>query len=51
MEQKISSLDISEREFIIEELTKQMNIAAQALDFEKAKDLRDEISLIKNLQE
>ncbi len=51
LEQKISSLDISEREFIIEELTKQMNIAAQALDFEKAKDLRDEISLIKNLQE
>ncbi len=51
LEQKISSLDISEREFMIEELTKQMNIAAQALDFEKAKDLRDEISLIKNLQE
>jgi excinuclease ABC subunit B len=51
LEQKISSLDISEREFMIEELTKQMNIAAQALDFEKAKDLRDEIALIKNLQE
>lgn len=51
LEQKISSLDISEREFIIEELTKQMNIAAQALDFEKAKDLRDEIALIKDLQE
>jgi excinuclease ABC subunit B len=51
LEQKISSLDISEREFMIEELTKQMNIAAQALDFEKAKDLRDEITLIKNLQE
>jgi excinuclease ABC subunit B len=51
LEQKISSLDISEREFMIEELTKQMNIAAQALDFEKAKDLRDEIALIKDLQE
>jgi excinuclease ABC subunit B len=51
LQQKISSLDISEREFMIEELTKQMNIAAQALDFEKAKDLRDEIALIKNLQE
>jgi len=51
LEQKISSLDISEREFMIEELTKQMNIAAQALDFEKAKDLRDEITLIKGLEE
>jgi excinuclease ABC subunit B len=49
--QKISSLDISERDFMIEELTKQMNIAAQALDFEKAKDLRDEIALIKDLKE
>lgn len=48
-EQKIASLDISEREFMIEELTKQMNQAAQALDFERAKDLRDEIGLIKAL--
>jgi len=50
-EQKIASLDISEREFMIEELTKQMNEAAQALDFERAKDLRDEIALIKALDE
>lgn len=50
-EQKIASLDISEREFMIEELTKQMNQAAQELDFERAKDLRDEITLIKNLEE
>ena len=48
-EQKVASLDISEREFMIEELTKQMNKAAQELDFEKAKDLRDEIALIKAL--
>jgi excinuclease ABC subunit B len=48
-EQKIASLDITEREFMIEELTKQMNQAAQALDFERAKDLRDEIALIKAL--
>ena len=50
-EQKIASLDISEREFMIEELTKQMNKAAQELDFERAKDLRDEITLIKALDE
>lgn len=50
-EQKIASLDISEREFMIEELTKQMNKAAQELDFERAKDLRDEIALIKGLEE
>jgi len=50
-EQKIASLDISEKEFMIEELTKQMNEAAQALDFERAKDLRDEITLIKALDE
>jgi excinuclease ABC subunit B len=50
-EQKVAALDITEREFIIEELTKQMNEAAQALDFERAKDLRDEIALIKNLKE
>jgi excinuclease ABC subunit B len=50
-EQKIASLDISEREFMIEELTKQMNEAAQTLDFERAKDLRDEIALIKALDE
>jgi excinuclease ABC subunit B len=49
-EQKIATLDITEREFMIEELTKQMNEAAQALDFERAKDLRDEITLIKNLE-
>ena len=48
-EQKIAALDISEREFMIEELTKQMNQAAQELDFERAKDLRDEIALIKAL--
>jgi excinuclease ABC subunit B len=48
-EQKIASLDISEREFMIEELTKQMSKAAQELDFERAKDLRDEIALIKAL--
>lgn len=48
-EQKVAALDISEREFMIEELTKQMNQAAQALDFERAKDLRDEITLIKAL--
>lgn len=48
-EQKIATLDITEREFMIEELTKQMNQAAQALDFERAKDLRDEIALIKAL--
>jgi excinuclease ABC subunit B len=48
-EQKVAALDISEREFMIEELTKQMNQAAQELDFERAKDLRDEISLIKAL--
>ena len=48
-EQKIATLDITEREFMIEELTKQMNQAAQALDFERAKDLRDEITLIKAL--
>ena len=50
-EQKVASLDITEREFMIEELTKQMNQAAQALDFERAKDLRDEIALIKALDE
>ncbi len=50
-EQKVAALDITEREFMIEELTKQMNQAAQALDFERAKDLRDEIALIKNLDE
>lgn len=50
-EQKIASLDISEREFMIEELTKQMNEAAQTLDFERAKDLRDEITFIKALDE
>ncbi|MEY2986232.1 MAG: hypothetical protein RJB24_461 [Candidatus Parcubacteria bacterium] len=50
-EQKVAALDITEREFMIEELTKQMNEAAQALDFERAKDLRDEIALIKNLNE
>lgn len=48
-EQKIATLDITEREFMIEELTKQMNEAAQSLDFERAKDLRDEIAIIKNL--
>jgi excinuclease ABC subunit B len=48
-EQKIAALDISEREFMIEELTKQMGKAAQELDFERAKDLRDEIALIKAL--
>jgi excinuclease ABC subunit B len=48
-EQKVAALDISEREFMIEELTKQMNQAAQELDFERAKDLRDEIALIKAL--
>lgn len=48
-EQKVAALDITEREFMIEELTKQMNEAAQALDFERAKDLRDEIALIKTL--
>ena len=48
-EQKVAALDITEREFMIEELTKQMNEAAQALDFERAKDLRDEIALIKGL--
>jgi len=48
-EQKIASLDITEREFMIEELTKQMGKAAQELDFERAKDLRDEIALIKAL--
>lgn len=50
-EQKVAALDITEREFMIEELTKQMNEAAQALDFERAKDLRDEIALIKALEE
>lgn len=50
-EQKIASLDITEREFMIEELTKQMQQAAEALDFERAKDLRDEIALIKALDE
>jgi excinuclease ABC subunit B len=50
-EQKVAALDITEREFMIEELTKQMNQAAQALDFERAKDLRDEIALIKALDE
>jgi excinuclease ABC subunit B len=50
-EQKVAALDITEREFMIEELTKQMNEAAQALDFERAKDLRDEIALIKALDE
>ena len=48
-EQKVAALDITEREFMIEELTKQMNEAAQTLDFERAKDLRDEIALIKAL--
>jgi len=48
-EQKVAALDISEREFMIEELTKQMSKAAQELDFERAKDLRDEIALIKAL--
>jgi len=48
-EQKVAALDISEREFMIEELTKQMGKAAQELDFERAKDLRDEIALIKAL--
>ena len=50
-EQKVAALDITEREFMIEELTKQMNEAAQSLDFERAKDLRDEIALIRNLDE
>ena len=49
-EQKVAALDISEREFMIEELTKQMGKAAQELDFERAKDLRDEIALIKALE-
>jgi excinuclease ABC subunit B len=49
-EQKIASLDVSERDFMIEELTKQMQQAAKNLDFERAKELRDEISLIKNLK-
>lgn len=49
-EQKVAALDISEREFMIEELTKQMNQSAKELDFERAKDLRDEITLIKNLE-
>ncbi|MEY3470682.1 MAG: hypothetical protein RLZZ223_32 [Candidatus Parcubacteria bacterium] len=48
-EQKVAALDITEREFMIEELTRQMNESAQALDFERAKDLRDEIAIIKAL--
>ena len=48
-ELKVAVLDITEREFMIEELTKQMSEASQLLDFERAKDLRDEIALIKNL--
>ena len=50
-ELKVAVLDITEREFMIEELTKQMSEASQVLDFERAKDLRDEIALIKNLKE
>ena len=50
-ELKVAVLDVTEREFMIEELTKQMSEASQVLDFERAKDLRDEIALIKNLKE
>ena len=47
-ESRHTNIAPEEREFVVAELQKQMNQAAQDLDFERAANLRDEI---KNLQE